>query len=248
MAIQQLDLFGNPVIIPTAKEEEVKVKPAKKQEATGDDDSPKSFPLYEEKAAKATTGITVIHARGIAKERGADSESLNEPDNEVVYSDNRIRVKLKAGRTQKDILDDEALETAEILSSQIVRKSLAGVSGSIESINVPDDETLNKKMYYKISVVADWFGVNNSLIRFWENEFDILKPRLTRKGDRLFRVEDIKNLQLIYQLLKVRKFSIEGAKAYLKQNKQKANVHMELAESLGKIRTFLVELKGTLNT
>jgi DNA-binding transcriptional MerR regulator len=127
-----------------------------------------------------------------------------------------------------------------------VRPIISDVDAATALLNVPDDETLNQKMYYRISVVAKWFGVNNSLIRYWENEFDILKPRLTRKGDRLFRVEDVKNLQLIYQLLKVRKFSVEGAKKYLNQNKQKADAHLELTESLTKIRTFLSDLKATL--
>ncbi|MFX6315260.1 MerR family transcriptional regulator, partial [Acinetobacter baumannii] len=79
-------------------------------------------------------------------------------------------------------------------------------------INIPDDETLDKKLYYSISEVAEWFKVNPSLLRFWESEFDILQPRKNRKGDRLFKKEDIKNLELIYYLLRNKKYSIEGAK------------------------------------
>ena len=94
--------------------------------------------------------------------------------------------------------------------------------------------------------VAKWFHVNQSLLRYWENEFDILKPRKTRKGDRLFRPEDIKNLQLIYFLLRHRKFSIEGAKQYLKDNRQKADLHMQLIQSLTKFRSFLLEVKVNL--
>ena len=62
---------------------------------------------------------------------------------------------------------------------------------------MPYKEYEPQKMYYSIGKVAEMFKVNQSLIRLWENEFDILQPRKTRKGDRLFRVEDIKNLQLI---------------------------------------------------
>jgi DNA-binding transcriptional MerR regulator len=90
--------------------------------------------------------------------------------------------------------------------------------------------------------------VNPSQIRFWENEFDILQPRKNRKGDRLFRVEDIKNLQLIYYLLRNRKFSIEGAKDYLKANKNKVKLNFKLVESLTKFRSFLLELKANLES
>ncbi len=236
MAIQQLDLFGNPVTISTPKEEVEKVQPTKKQEVS-----------LQDNTTVRTTGITVLPARDNANGRAVEKGSLTEQENDIVYSDNRIKVKLKGGYTQKSpATEDDTAIPARIISKggHITSEE---ISGSFDLINIPDDATLNQKMYYKISVVAEWFGVNNSLIRYWENEFDILKPRLTRKGDRLFRVEDIKNLQIIYQLVKVRKFSIEGAKAYLKQNKQKANVHMELTDSLTRIRTFLVDLKATLN-
>jgi DNA-binding transcriptional MerR regulator len=93
--------------------------------------------------------------------------------------------------------------------------------------------------------VAAMFGVNNSLLRFWENEFDILEPRKNRKGDRFFKPSDIKNLQLIYDLLRRRKFTIEGAKEYLKKNQQ-AEERYTMIESLQKIKSFLLELKASL--
>ena len=105
---------------------------------------------------------------------------------------------------------------------------------------------LQQKLYYSISEVAGWFKVNTSLLRYWENEFDILQPRKTRKGDRLFRVEDIKNLQLIYFLLRQRKFSIDGAKNYLKNNKKEADTQARLLESLSKLKLFLLEMKTNL--
>ena len=116
----------------------------------------------------------------------------------------------------------------------------------LDLIDIPDDETLHKKLYYSISEVASWFKVNTSLLRYWENEFDILQPRKTRKGDRLFRVEDIKNLQLIYFLLRQRKFSIEGAKNYLKNNKEQDDMQSQLVQSLTKFKSFLLELKANL--
>ncbi len=126
------------------------------------------------------------------------------------------------------------------------RKSYKEMDDDIVLVEIPADEILFQKQYYSISRVAEWFHVNTSLIRFWENEFDILKPRKNRKGDRLFRPEDVKNLQLIYHLLRQRKYSIEGAKQYLKENKKKADADMQLIYSLTKFRAFLLELKANL--
>jgi len=127
------------------------------------------------------------------------------------------------------------------------RKSYSEIDTEIDLIEIPDEKVLAQKLYYTISEVASWFKVNTSLLRYWENEFDILKPRKTRKGDRLFRVEDIKNLQIIYFLLRQKKYSIEGARTYLKQNKSQADTQAQLVQSLSKFKTFLLELKAGLN-
>lgn len=127
------------------------------------------------------------------------------------------------------------------------RKSYSEIDTEIDLIEIPDEKVLAQKLYYTISEVASWFKVNTSLLRYWENEFDILKPRKTRKGDRLFRVEDIKNLQVIYFLLRQKKYSIEGARTYLKQNKSQADTQAQLVQSLTKFKTFLLELKAGLN-
>lgn len=105
-----------------------------------------------------------------------------------------------------------------------------------------------KKLYYSISEVAEWFKVNPSLLRFWESEFDILQPRKNRKGDRLFKKEDIKNLELIYYLLRNKKYSIEGAKDYLKNNKNSFALHQQLTATLNNCKAFLLELKANLNS
>lgn len=126
------------------------------------------------------------------------------------------------------------------------RKSFKDMDSEADLIEIPEDEILQQKLYYSISEVAGWFKVNTSLLRYWENEFDILQPRKTRKGDRLFRVEDIKNLQLIYFLLRQRKFSIDGAKNYLKNNKQEADKQVQLMDSLTRFRSFLLEMKANL--
>ncbi|HEX2628784.1 MAG TPA: MerR family transcriptional regulator, partial [Chitinophagaceae bacterium] len=125
------------------------------------------------------------------------------------------------------------------------RKSLKDIATAADLIDIPEDEVLFKKQYYPIGEVATMFRENQSLIRYWETEFDILQPRKNRKGDRFFRPVDIKNLVLIYDLLRRRKFTIEGAKDYLKKNK-KAEEKFAMIQSLQKIKGFLLELKANL--
>jgi len=136
--------------------------------------------------------------------------------------------------------------SSEKLAGKRGRKSFKEMDSEADLIEIPEDEILKQKLYYSISEVAGWFKVNTSLLRYWENEFDVLQPRKTRKGDRLFRVEDIKNLQLIYFLLRQRKFSIDGAKNYLKNNKQEADKQVQLMDSLTRFRSFLLEMKANL--
>ena len=99
------------------------------------------------------------------------------------------------------------------------------------------DLNLNK-LYHSIGEVADAFEVSTSLIRFWEKEFDILKPRKNKKGDRLFTQEDIQNLHIIFHLLKERGFTIEGAKKKLKENKDDTINQFEIVQSLNKLKNF----------
>ena len=126
------------------------------------------------------------------------------------------------------------------------RKSFASMEGDIEKLNVPSSEELAKKLYYPIGEVAVWFNVNTSLIRYWEKEFKQLQPRKTRKGDRLFRAQDVEFLKQIYYLLREKKYSIDGAKTYLKNNKKKAEKDLALLNSLKNIKSFLVSLKESL--
>jgi DNA-binding transcriptional MerR regulator len=93
--------------------------------------------------------------------------------------------------------------------------------------------------------VAEMFRVNQSLLRFWEAEFTILQPKKNKKGDRYFRPIDIKNLHLIYNLLRQRKYTIEGAKDFLKQNK-KAEERFDSIKKLEQIKSFLLELKSQI--
>ena len=157
--------------------------------------------------------------------------------------------------TYKQELQEEALPSVSrapmSLSKNVQlhkrgRKSFASMDAEIHSLKVPSTEELVKKLYYPIGEVAVWFNVNTSLIRYWEKEFKQLQPRKTRKGDRLFRAQDIEFLKQIYYLLREKKYSIEGAKNYLKNNKEKADKDISLLNSLKDIKTFLVSLKASL--
>lgn len=103
-----------------------------------------------------------------------------------------------------------------------------------------------EKVFYSIGEVADLFGVNTSKIRFWENEFDILKPHKNNKGNRMFTLEDIENLKLINHLLKERGMTIKGAQKKLKENKEDTLQNFEVVSRLQEIRQMLVEIKDEL--
>ena len=90
------------------------------------------------------------------------------------------------------------------------------------------------------------FDVNTSLIRFWEKEFDIIKPKKNKKGNRLFTQKDIDNFHVIYHLVKERGFTLEGAKNKLKSNREETIDHADIVKRLQNIRGFLVDLKEHL--
>ena len=105
---------------------------------------------------------------------------------------------------------------------------------------------LPEKRYYGIGEVAKAFGVNTSLIRFWEKEFDIIKPKKNAKGNRKFTPEDIKNLKFIYHLVKERGFTLEGAKTHLKEEKKQSLEKFEIIEKLESIKAQLIKIKTQL--
>jgi len=105
---------------------------------------------------------------------------------------------------------------------------------------------LPEKRYYAIGEVAEAFGVNTSLIRFWEKEFDALKPKKNAKGNRLFTQQDIKNLELIYHLVKERGFTLEGAKIHLKEEKKKTLSNFEIIRKLQTVKSELTQIKNQL--
>jgi len=102
------------------------------------------------------------------------------------------------------------------------------------------------KLYYSIGEVAKMFDVNVSLIRYWENEFSILKPKKNKKGNRLFTPKDIDNLHLIYHLVKERRLTLEGAKMKLKENKDATMQNFEVVKKLKNIKEMLLDIRDNI--
>jgi DNA-binding transcriptional MerR regulator len=155
------------------------------------------------------------------------------------------KAELMMNEPAEEIMKEKAKIPVAPATGKRGRKSLKEIALSADLIQVPADDILFQKQYYAIGEVAAMFRENQSLIRYWETEFDILQPRKNRKGDRFFRPIDIKNLVMIYDLLRRRKFTIEGAKDYLKKNKR-ADEKFAMMQSLEKIKGFLLELKASL--
>ncbi len=147
-------------------------------------------------------------------------------------------------KPEEIINSSENKKHSEVISKR-GRLSLKEIERTADFIQIPKDEILFQKQYYSIGQVAIWFHCNQSLIRYWETEFDILEPRKNRKGDRFFRPVDVKNLVLIHDLLRRRKLTIEGAKDYLKKSK-KVSEKFAMIQSLEKVKSFLNELKASL--
>ncbi|WP_298363807.1 MerR family transcriptional regulator [uncultured Lutibacter sp.] len=106
---------------------------------------------------------------------------------------------------------------------------------------------LPEKRYYKIGEVAKAFGLNTSHIRFWEKEFDILKPKKNKKGNRLFTQEDLKNLKLIYHLVKEKGFTLEGAKTKMKEQPKIVKSNHDIIMRLESIKAELIKIKNQIS-
>ncbi len=108
----------------------------------------------------------------------------------------------------------------------------------------PDDNTT--KRYYTIGEVAEMFEVSTSLIRFWESEFDLLKPHKNSKGERRFTLQNIKQLREIYTLVKERGFTLKGAKKELENKKKRLKQKKAIVEKLEEVKSYLEKLKENL--
>ena len=105
---------------------------------------------------------------------------------------------------------------------------------------------LPEKRYYKIGEVSKAFGVNASLIRFWEKEFEIIKPKKNSKGDRMFTQLDIKNFQMIFHLVKEKGFTLEGAKNKLKTQPKKTIDNVDVINRLEAVKAELLKIRNEL--
>ena len=216
--LQQLDLFGMEASTPVHIAAPKQAKSIKQK---------KALPQYRK---------PIYQNESVTTE--APVSNLNEPDNSSIIAPEDADLP-SVSRTPMSYVNKNILHKRG-------RMAFADMDQAIGKINVPDASTLAKKLYYPIGEVAGWFNVNTSLIRYWEKEFKQLQPRKTRKGDRLFRAQDIEFLKQIYYLLREKKYSIDGAKTYLKNNKEKANKDLSLLNNLKEIKHFLQSLKASL--
>lgn len=108
---------------------------------------------------------------------------------------------------------------------------------------MPYKEKRVEKLYYSIGEVAEMFNVNPSLIRYWEKEFDVIKPKKNKKGNRYFTIEDIENFHIIYYLVKELGLTLKGAKKKLKENKEGTRNNFEVVKSLKEIKSLLLEIR-----
>ena len=111
---------------------------------------------------------------------------------------------------------------------------------------MPYKERKVEKLYYSIGEVADIFHVNTSLIRYWEKEFDIIKPKKNKKGNRLFTQNDIDNFHIIYHLVKERGMTLKGAQKKIKDNRDEEEHNFEIVKSLEQIKLMLLEVRETI--
>lgn len=103
-----------------------------------------------------------------------------------------------------------------------------------------------EKVFYTIGEVAGMFQVNTSTIRFWENEFDVIRPQKNKKGNRLFSPEDIEQIKLIYHLIKERGLTIKGAKQKLKDNREETLENHKLVDRLKNVRQMLIDIRDEM--
>lgn len=105
---------------------------------------------------------------------------------------------------------------------------------------MPDD---SRKLYYSIGEVATRFNVNESLLRFWEKEFDTIKPKKNSKGTRSYTKDDIECIRQIYFLVKEKGMTLVGAKKRIKEERKGVTAQVELVDRLIKVREELLKMK-----
>lgn len=193
-------------------------------------------------STEAEAAVNTVSETPRPQEVVSVTEKRKKPERIAVIDERTVlTIRKKPGRKEKEKVWKSATP------GKRGRKSLKDIASEADLIEIPADEQLFSKQYYSIGDVANMFRMNPSLIRTWSNEFDgLLQPRKNRKGDRYFRPDDVKLLHLIYHLIRVRKFTLEGAKEHLKLQKKKTEKQFAVIQALQQFRSFLLELKSTL--
>ncbi|SFC27546.1 DNA-binding transcriptional regulator, MerR family [Parapedobacter composti] len=111
---------------------------------------------------------------------------------------------------------------------------------------MPYKEREINKLYYTMGEVTAMFGVNASQIRFYEREFDIIQPKKNKKGNRMFTPDDVANLKIIFNLVKDKGYTLQGAREYLRNNRNEAREHQRVIDSLQRLKAFLLEVRDSL--
>lgn len=112
---------------------------------------------------------------------------------------------------------------------------------------MPLNTDKNLKLYYSIKEVAEMLNVSESLLRFWEKEIPMLKPKTTGNKVRQYTQSDIENIKAVYNLVKVRGFKLQAARKMLRENRQVVDGNARIMEGLIKVRDELVRLKKQLD-
>jgi len=235
----QLDLFSTLI----AGDEE----PGTSLPLPEEGNDPRSTDLKGEPAPVGARGRELLKDEALKIAGGKPSEALSRAENLEINEKPPVAVpELKTKPREKSRVHAPARKKEEPGKPRIRgRKSIKEMSMEADLPEIPEDEVLYGKQYYGIGEVASMFKVNASLLRYWESEFDILKPKKNGKGDRFFRPDDIKNLQLIHHLLRQKKFTIEGAREYLRSNKR-SKEKFEMIRQLEQLKRFLLEMKAGL--
>src|SRR3546814_1093391 len=111
---------------------------------------------------------------------------------------------------------------------------------------MPYKEREINKLYYTMGEVTTMFGVNASQIRFYEREFDIIQPKKNKNGNRLFTPTDIANLKIIFNLVKDKGYTLQGAREHLRNNKNEVQENQRVIDSLQRLKAFLLEVRDSL--
>lgn len=115
-----------------------------------------------------------------------------------------------------------------------------------KQMQMEDNDIKKKKLFYSIGEVAEMLGEQTSAVRYWEKEFDIIKPQKNKKGNRMFTAEDVENLQMIHYLLKEKGMTVAGVRKKMSENPDDVRKNHEVVQSLKEIKSILLDMRDSL--